>query len=279
MQRPRSWHWVFALFLLPIAALACPPHQYQQCVLGACICVPEVGGTVGQVAEKTKTEVNGETEGPVLAAWLQASRNSAYGSANPIPPNIRQMLTGYIEDDVMNRARYKVGDNGILNLAGLTLQYGDKFVGTDATAVTVIDVVVFRDAGDAANNASLWAHELTHVQQFRDWGVLNFAKRYVKDANGVEAQAYGVGNGFAAWRAARPMVVGSTGGSPTSLAPTYGGSIGGGLPSGFGMQTCGCWGPTAGVAPETKCASGSVRANMCAGMCPGGGSPYAWLCQ
>ena len=53
-----------------------------------------------------------------------------------------------------------------------------------------------------------------------------------------------------------------------------------GLPSGFGMQVCGCWGYNPPlVAPEPRCQSGSVRLNVCPGICSGGGSPYAYVCQ
>lgn len=53
-----------------------------------------------------------------------------------------------------------------------------------------------------------------------------------------------------------------------------------GIPSGFGMQPCGCWGfnPRPQV-PEPRCQSGFVRPNPCMGLCPGGGSPYAFVCQ
>lgn len=53
-----------------------------------------------------------------------------------------------------------------------------------------------------------------------------------------------------------------------------------GFPSGYGIQVCGCWGynPTV-VAPEPRCQSGYARVNRCIGFCPGGGSPYAYVCQ
>ena len=53
-----------------------------------------------------------------------------------------------------------------------------------------------------------------------------------------------------------------------------------GFPPGFGMQVCGCWGfNPPNVAPEPRCQSGQVRINQCAGFCPGGGSPYAYVCR
>lgn len=264
--------------LLSSACLACPSGQYSQCVLGACVCLPEVGGSVGAATEHIKKETQAQLAGNPLQVWIQQSRNSAIGTSMPVPPDVRRYLTGYIENDVMNRARYKIGDNGILNAANLTFKYGDNFSGIDAAAVTLIDVIVFRD-NESANDLSVWAHELTHVQQYRDWGVRDFAIRYARDPNAVEAPAYAVGNNYASWRESHPLAESSTGGQATPVPTTYPGSIGGGLPSGFGMQTCGCWGPTPGVAREPRCASGGVRVNACAGLCPGGGQPYAWLCQ
>ena len=86
-----------------------------------------------------------------------------------IPMNVRNALRGYIDEASLNQVRFKVGDNGFLNLANLSFSYGDKF-GNEVQAVTLIDVVVFRNEFDAYNNMSLWAHELAHVKQFRDWG-------------------------------------------------------------------------------------------------------------
>lgn len=52
-----------------------------------------------------------------------------------------------------------------------------------------------------------------------------------------------------------------------------------GMSSGTGMQGCGCWGPTTGVAVEPRCQSGAVQAMACPGMCQMGGQPYGWVCR
>lgn len=192
-----------SLTIYSSSTLACPDDQYEQCVLGACVCLPKIGGAVGQGAEHLKRETIGQTGGPILEQWLIGSRNSAIGTSQPIPPQIRQALTGYIENDILNRARFKVGDNGILNLAGLTIAYGDRIYGREVDAVTLIDLIVFRNSNDAYNNPALWAHELTHVKQFRDWGTRDFSIRYARDSNGVEDQAYAVGNGYNNWKASQ----------------------------------------------------------------------------
>jgi hypothetical protein len=111
----------------------------------------------------------------------------------PIPYNIRQQITGYASEDSMNRVRYKIGDSGFANLAH-NLEQGGL-----ATAVTLIDVIVFRGPSEAADPA-LWAHELVHVDQYRDWGAHSFAVQYVRNYHGVEDPAYAKQNGYAAWR-------------------------------------------------------------------------------
>jgi hypothetical protein len=78
-------------------SLACPDDQYEQCTLGVCVCLPEIGGDVGRGAEHLKNEIRGQTGAPALEAWLRGSRNTAVGTSQPIPSNIRQELSGYIE--------------------------------------------------------------------------------------------------------------------------------------------------------------------------------------
>jgi hypothetical protein len=67
-----------------------------------------------------------------------------------------------------------------------------------AAAVTLIDVIVFRGPTEAGD-PSIWAHELTHVDQYAQWGVHSFAIQYARDYNSVEAPAYAKGNGYSAW--------------------------------------------------------------------------------
>jgi len=173
----------------------------------------------------------------------------------------------------MNQVRYKIGDNGFVNLARLLEQGGA------AQAVTLIDVVVFRDQAGAAD-PSLWAHELAHVDQYRRWGVISFAVRYTRNTNQVEDEAYEKGDGFYAWaQQAHPGHIVTTNVSqpPVPLPPPMPMPVG--LPSGAVTQPCGCWGPTTGVNPNSSCASGAIIAVGCSGFCYAGGRPYGWVCQ
>jgi hypothetical protein len=155
--------------------------------------------TVNTVAKAGQDVANALNElqasalsGPALEQAIIASHNTAINGAMPIPPQIRQQLTGYASEDSMNRVRYKIGDNGFANLAHLLEQGGV------AGAVTLIDVIVFRGPSEA-NDLSMWAHELTHVDQYQAWGVHSFAVQYARNWHSVENPAYAKGDGYAAW--------------------------------------------------------------------------------
>jgi hypothetical protein len=130
--------------------------------------------------------------GPTLERAIVESRNTAINGSMPIPPGVRRAMTGYISEDALNRARFKIGDNGFINLAHLIEQGGR------ASAVTLIDVIVFRGPSEA-NDLSTWAHELTHVSQYAEWGVHSFAVQYARNWRSVEDPAYAKGGGFYAW--------------------------------------------------------------------------------
>jgi hypothetical protein len=85
----------------------------------------------------------------------------------------------------MNKVRFKVGDGGELNLANNSIRVDH------ATAVTLIDVIIFKGPTEAADPA-LWVHEMKHVQQFEEWGVHSFAVQYMRSWNSVEDPAYAV---------------------------------------------------------------------------------------
>jgi hypothetical protein len=59
----------------------------------------------------------------------------------------------------------------------------------DATAVTLDDVIVFREGATALEDPRFWAHEIKHVMQFEEWGVEGFAVRYLSDYQAVENEA------------------------------------------------------------------------------------------
>lgn len=182
----------FALFAtavaLPLQSIAACQDGYSPNFLG--ICMPNF-------SPGPATEPLAQIHGAAIAVWFQGSRETALSGSGPVPPQVRLALTGYISEDVLNHARYKVGDNGIINAANDILK-----VNNDIAAVALVDVIVFRDGNDAASNYKLWAHELKHVQQFMEWGVKDFGIRYARDHNAVENQAREVENGYPVWAAA-----------------------------------------------------------------------------
>jgi hypothetical protein len=157
------------------------------------------GGVVGglPIVGHAINEGQAQASGAALQQWFNASRNTAIQGALPIPPQIRDALirAGFNDQDAMNRARYRIQDAGALNLAHIIQQWRLR----DVTAVTLIDVIVFRGPTEAAD-AALWAHELTHVAQFRNWGVRDFAISYMRDSGSVEDPAYAVENYY------RPLI-------------------------------------------------------------------------
>ncbi len=122
-----------------------------------------------------------------LANWLRLSRETAVtAGVEPIPLDIRARLEPWYDFQVLDAARYQVGNPEQLDAASAFLQ------NPDVAAVTLVDVIVFRNAGDARDNVALWAHELKHVQQYQQWGVDDFAARYTRNYEAVEAPAYAI---------------------------------------------------------------------------------------
>lgn len=122
-----------------------------------------------------------------LATWLKLSRDTAVAAGvEPIPLDIRAQLEPWYDFQVLDAARYQVGNTQQLDAASAFLQ------NPDVAAVTLVDVIVFRNAEDARDNIALWAHELKHVQQYQEWGVEDFAVRYTRNYEAVEAPAYAI---------------------------------------------------------------------------------------
>jgi len=132
----------------------------------------------------------------LLAQWITASRQQALAAGTePVPPLIVQGVAGWFQPGLEQSVRWRTTGTTELSLPGLAFHYGD------AAAITLIDVVLFRSDADTRHDLKLWALELTHVEQYRRWGVDGFAARYVADSGAVEREAYANANRFEAWRA------------------------------------------------------------------------------
>lgn len=140
------------------------------------------------------SEIAAETGGPVLERWIWASRaNVISAGTHPIPAHIYRALVGFFPPDFLNSVSFRVGWGNEAALPALSFRFGD------AAAIALVDVIMFRNPNDAGSNAWLWAHELTHIQQYNRWGVGDFSKRYLKDHGGVEAEANENANRWEAW--------------------------------------------------------------------------------
>lgn len=133
-------------------------------------------------------ETGYEIAAAALANALVASRDAAWAQGTkPMPPHIRQALLAWYPAELLDSIEYRVGVPEDASVQSLSMRY------SDATAVAAIDTIIFADAWDAQNNIALWGHEVKHVEQFRTWGLMEFARRYVRDHEAVEAEAYAIG--------------------------------------------------------------------------------------
>ncbi len=158
-----------------VQAAGCPTGQQQVCLL-ACFCAPQDAPGLDDLHRLASTG---------LRDWIVQSRHRLLASGvEPIPLHIRAELEPYFDFAVLDSVRFKVGDPVELNMAHTLMQ------NPDVSAVTLVDVIVFRDAAEARDDVALWAHELKHVEQYRQLGVDQFAARYARDYRALEAPAY-----------------------------------------------------------------------------------------
>lgn len=127
-----------------------------------------------------------------LESALRRSRDNARAGSKPIPDEIREALVPFYPSEMLKNVRYSIGDTTPAGVAGFAIRNGN------AAAVTLIDTVVFKDE-DYIRNLALWAHEIHHVEQYRDWGVAGFAQRYAFDWQDVEDEAQARAQSFVAW--------------------------------------------------------------------------------
>jgi len=118
-----------------------------------------------------------------LAQWIQVSRADAIREGvAPIPPAIRARLDGHFPAALLDRVRYRVSTGNAFALPAQAFR-------TNAVAITLEEVILFRPGEGGEADPRIWAHELTHVQQYDRWGVRGFAQRYTADHLAVEREA------------------------------------------------------------------------------------------
>jgi Domain of unknown function (DUF4157) len=150
---------------------------------------------VALVGQIYNDQLNGFVASLLARPIVAARQDALTAGTEAMPQRIAGAFAGYFPPELCRSVRWRVG-GGVWSLPGVALQYGD------ALAITLIDVVLFQRAEDAQWNEKLWAHELTHVMQYRRRGIDGFAARYVADGNAVEAEAYRNADRYEAWRQA-----------------------------------------------------------------------------
>lgn len=168
--------------------------------------------TFGGVAEIN--EALAQTGAPVLQEMIVHSRDEALrNGVQPMPPDIRHQLTGFLPERVLNAARYRVQGGDDFTLQWNLIRYGE------AQAIALDHVVIFKETSDALYNPTLWVHELTHVDQYQRWGIQEFAIRYLRNYEAVEREAYEAETRYVAWTRLHNRQKLAAAGDPTAERP------------------------------------------------------------
>lgn len=126
-----------------------------------------------------------------LATALQTVYDRHLASASSIPADVRERL----EDEYgaeLSRARFVVSAAAVRLLGTIDRFQGTGF-GKGMHALTIDDLILL--ASDPEDSESpytiwIWAHELHHVQQYRERGsILAFARAYLRDCDAMEQAA------------------------------------------------------------------------------------------
>jgi hypothetical protein len=139
-----------------------------------------------------QTQYSANVISETLAAALQRSRDTVRENSKPIPDEVKKGLVPFYPAELLDNVRYTIGDTSKTGLAGFAIRNGN------AAAVTLIDTIVFKDESYVGSLA-LWAHEMHHIEQYRDWGLSGFAARYAFDWKTVEADASSKAKEFVGW--------------------------------------------------------------------------------
>jgi hypothetical protein len=122
-----------------------------------------------------------EIFGSPLATGLRGAHGRLSGSAQPIPPAVRQWLAPYFDAATLDRVRWSTDIGAAQNFTLHQVVLGNGW----ANAITIDNIVVF-DAAWRVNDTSydglkLWVHEIEHTQQYARMGIEGFAGRYTSN--------------------------------------------------------------------------------------------------
>jgi hypothetical protein len=133
--------------------------------------------------------------GGSVGQGIRYSRDRARGSSGPIPPWVRQVMAPFFSNEVLSAVRYTFDWGAAANF---TAQQPALASG-NFNAIALNDTIVFRNrtlesgyytgqpfSVEAFNwdSAYLWAHELTHLEQYRSLGTEDFGKQLCSNYDG-----------------------------------------------------------------------------------------------
>ena len=134
-------------------------------------------------AEKRKDGNNIQGSGTALAVAIRLGRaEAARSGTKPVPDKLKRLFRKHYPDAVLDEARWVVAKPGS-RLGRVLARWPVK-----EGAVTLDNVIVFKTQG-ASKNRRLFAHELAHVEQYRELGIGEFARRYAADPDPIEKEA------------------------------------------------------------------------------------------
>jgi hypothetical protein len=110
-----------------------------------------------------------------LADAINTAHERAKPDARPMPSELATDLKPFFATTpwIFERVRWVMLDE----VGGLT---DLVMLNPDVNAITLKDIIVFRDKAQAEADRVLWAHELVHVLQYETLGVDGFAKEYLE---------------------------------------------------------------------------------------------------
>jgi Domain of unknown function (DUF4157) len=146
-----------------------------------------------QTTKSATLDTAAEFGAPILANRIAIWRKQAIeDGTQPMPVGIREELVGYFSEALLDRVRYRIGWSERWPL------HASLFRLIDVRALALFDVIVFRDQAVAADPV-IWAHELAHVHQYDDWGLPQFFRRYIRDPDAVESEAWECSARYTMW--------------------------------------------------------------------------------
>ncbi|GEM_PF-1893167 len=144
-----------------------------------------------QAAEAADITLASARQGGTVAAADTLESAIVYSRANarrtgthPIPRHIREQLKDFFPAYVLDKVRWTYPSRD-LDLGSAVAAWYRAHGG----AVTLEDTIVYSNSR-AVNMRYLWAHELTHVMQYEELGLKDFARVYATNPQLLERQAW-----------------------------------------------------------------------------------------